>query len=265
LLRQVLPLDEEYRPVAGYGVDAVGDIASRAARGLLHKYAGRALLISTGSCAVHCRYCFRRHFPYAEEVAAAARWSEALAYLRANPDVDEVILSGGDPLSLATTKLAELTDALATLPGIRRFRLHTRLPIVLPERADPELGDWLTSLPWPTVVVVHSNHAREIDASVQAALTALAGAGARLMNQSVLLRGVNDSVPALIELSERLFEAGVQPYYLHQLDRVAGAAHFEVDDATARALVAAVRTRLPGYLVPQLVRETAGATSKLPL
>jgi EF-P beta-lysylation protein EpmB len=265
LLRQVLPLDEEYRPVAGYGVDAVGDIASRAARGLLHKYAGRALLISTGSCAVHCRYCFRRHFPYAEEIAAAAGWSEALAYLRANPDVDEVILSGGDPLSLATTKLAELTDALATLPGIRRFRLHTRLPIVLPERADPELGDWLTSLPWPTVVVVHSNHAREIDASVQAALTALAGAGARLMNQSVLLRGVNDSVPALIELSERLFEAGVQPYYLHQLDRVAGAAHFEVDDATARALVAAVRTRLPGYLVPQLVRETAGATSKLPL
>jgi EF-P beta-lysylation protein EpmB len=265
LLRQVLPLDEEYRPVSGYGTDAVGDLASRGARGLLHKYEGRALLVATGSCAVHCRYCFRRHFPYGDEVAAADGWRDAIAYLQARPDVSEVILSGGDPLSLATAKLAELTDALRALPQIRRLRLHTRLPIVLPERIDADLLAWTASLPWPVVVVVHANHAQELDGAVPQALMALDWAGARLLNQSVLLRDVNDDAGALIRLSERLFECGVLPYYLHQLDRVAGAAHFAVDDVRALALVDEVRAQLPGYLVPQLVREVAGAASKVAL
>jgi EF-P beta-lysylation protein EpmB len=265
LLRQVLPLDEEYRPVAGYGTDAVGDLPSRAARGLLHKYEGRALLVATGSCAVHCRYCFRRHFPYGEEIAAANGWREALGYLEARPDVDEVILSGGDPLSLSTAKLAEFTRALAARPGIRRLRLHTRLPVVLPERIDAELADWIRGLPWPLVVVIHANHANEIDADVARALETLRAAGARLLNQSVLLRGVNDSAGTLAELSERLFDCQVPPYYLHQLDRVAGAAHFEVPDAEAMRIHAGLRARLPGYLVPLLVREAAGEPNKLPL
>ena len=265
LLRQVLPLDEEFRPVPGFDADAVGDLPSRGARGLLHKYHGRALLIATGSCAVHCRYCFRRHFPYGEEIAAAEGWRNALDYLRANPDVHEVILSGGDPLSLATGKLSELTDALRGLPQVRRLRLHTRLPVVLPERVDTELTEWLAALPWPVVVVIHANHAQEIDASVASALARLARAGVRLYNQSVLLRGVNDDVDALAALSERLFDVGVQPYYLHQLDKVAGAAHFEVADDRARALAAQLRARLPGFLVPELVREIPGAASKLPL
>jgi EF-P beta-lysylation protein EpmB len=265
LLRQVLPLDEEYRPMPGFGTDAVGDLSSRGARGLLHKYEGRALLVATGSCAIHCRYCFRRHFPYGDEIAAADGWRDALAYLDARPDVSEVILSGGDPLSLATSKLSELTLALHRRPAVRRLRLHTRLPIVLPERVDAELVDWVAALPWPVVVVVHANHGQELSGEVGSALGRLRRAGARLFNQSVLLRDVNDDVAALAELSERLFECGVQPYYLHQLDRVAGAAHFEVDDARARTLHDGLRGRLPGYLVPQLVRETAGAASKLPL
>ncbi|KFN44564.1 EF-P beta-lysylation protein EpmB [Arenimonas oryziterrae] len=265
LLRQVLPVVDEDRLVAGFDLDAVGDAAARGATGLIHKYEGRALLIATGSCAVHCRYCFRRHFPYGEETAAANHWQAALDYLRADPGISEVLLSGGDPLSLATGKLAELTDALRTLPQIRRLRLHTRLPVVLPERIDEELLTWLARLPWPVVVVIHANHAREIDASVGQAVAALRRTGATVLNQAVLLRGINDEAGRLAELSERLFEIGVLPYYLHQLDRVAGAAHFEVDDATAIALHRELMTRLPGYLVPRLVREIPGEASKTPV
>lgn len=262
LLRQVLPLDDEMRPVPGFGVDAVGDGAAKAGQGVIHKYEGRALLVATGSCAVHCRYCFRRHFPYADETAAAGGWASALDAIRADPSIEEVLLSGGDPLSLATSKLAELTDALRAIPHVRRLRIHTRLPIVLPERVDTELCQWLQALPWPVVVVVHANHANEFDASVDTAMHALRDAGALLLNQAVLLEGVNDSVDALAALSERGLAAGVLPYYLHQLDRVAGAAHFEIDDATALALHAALVARQSGYLVPRLVREVAGDTSK---
>ena len=265
LLRQVLPLDEELRPVPGFDLDAVGDSAARAGRGLIRKYRGRALLVATGSCAVHCRYCFRRHFPYAEETAAAGGWHDAVAAIAADPGIDEVILSGGDPLSLATPKLAELTRALAPLAHVKRLRVHTRLPIVLPERVDEELVGWIATLPWPVTVVVHANHGNEFDADVDAAMARLRATGATLLNQAVLLRGVNDSLDALAALSERGFEAGVLPYYLHQLDRVAGAAHFEVDDARALALHAALRDHLPGYLVPRLVREVAGDGSKRPL
>ncbi len=265
LLRQVLPLDDELRPVPGFDLDAVGDSAARAGRGLIRKYRGRALLVATGSCAVHCRYCFRRHFPYAEETAAAGGWHDAVTAIAADPAIDEVILSGGDPLSLATPKLGELTRALAPLAHVKRLRVHTRLPIVLPERVDEELVGWIATLPWPVTVVVHANHGNEFDADVDAAMARLRATGATLLNQAVLLRGVNDSLDALAALSERGFEAGVLPYYLHQLDRVAGAAHFEVDDARALALHAALRDHLPGYLVPRLVREVAGDGSKRPL
>ena len=265
LLRQVLPLDDEMRPMPGFSLDAVGDGAAKAADGVIRKYNGRALLVSTGSCAIHCRYCFRRHFPYAEETAAAAGWRSAVDVIRADASIDEVILSGGDPWSLSTAKLAELTDALSSVSHLRRLRVHTRLPVVLPERIDEGLLAWLAALPWPVTVVIHANHANEFDAGVDAALGKLRAAGATLLNQAVLLRGVNDDVDALADLSERGHAAGVLPYYLHQLDRVQGAAHFEVDDARARDLHAALAARLSGYLVPRLVREVAGDPGKRPL
>ena len=265
LLRQVLPLDDEMRPMPGFSLDAVGDGAAKAASGVIRKYRGRALLVATGSCANNCRYCFRRHFPYAEETAAAGGWAQAVALIRADAGIDEVILSGGDPWSLSTPKLAELTDALAEVPHIKRLRVHTRLPVVLPERVDEALLGWLRALPWPVTVVLHANHASEFDASVDAALARLREAGTILLNQAVLLRGVNDSVDALAALSERGFAAGVLPYYLHQLDRVQGAAHFEVHEDEARRLHRALAARLSGYLVPRLVREVAGDPGKRPL
>jgi EF-P beta-lysylation protein EpmB len=265
LLRQVLPIDDEDRVVPGFGLDAVGDLAASGGAGIIHKYEGRALLVATGSCAIHCRYCFRRHFPYGEQTAAAGHWRQALDYLAKDTSVHEVLLSGGDPLSLATAKLDELTQGLAALPHVTRLRLHTRLPVVLPERVDAELLAWLAGLPQQVVVVVHANHGNEIDASVASALRALRQTGATVLNQSVLLRGVNDDVASLATLSERLFAAGTLPYYLHQLDRVAGSAHFEVDDARALALHAGLAAQLPGYLVPRLVREVAGAPAKLAL
>jgi EF-P beta-lysylation protein EpmB len=265
LLRQVLPLDAEMQPMPGFTLDAVGDGAAKAGHGVIRKYRGRALLIATGSCAIHCRYCFRRHFPYAEETAAAAGWREAVEAIRADASIDEVILSGGDPWSLATPKVAELTDALTTVPHLRRLRIHTRLPVVLPERVDDALIDWLAALPWPVTIVLHANHANEFDAHVDAALARLRATGAMLLNQAVLLRGVNDSVDALAALSERGHAAGVLPYYLHQLDRVQGAAHFEVPDDTALRLHRELAARVSGYLVPKLVREVAGDPGKRPL
>ena len=265
LLRQVLPLDDEMRPMPGFGLDAVGDGAAKTAPGVIQKYRGRALLVATGSCAIHCRYCFRRHFPYAEETAARDGWREAVDLIRQDASIEEVLLSGGDPLSLSNGKLAELTGALADIPHLRRLRIHSRLPIVVPERVDDGLMGWLSTLPWPVTLVVHANHANEFDGTVDAALGRLRAAGVHLLNQAVLLRGVNDSVDALAALSERGFRAGVLPYYLHQLDRVAGVAHFEVDDAHARALHAGLAARLSGYLVPRLVREIPGDTGKRPL
>ncbi len=265
LLLQVLPQAAELIEAMGYSLDAVGDMDARVAGGVLHKYSGRALLIATGSCAVNCRYCFRRHFPYAEETAAADRWRQAIGYIRADASIAEVILSGGDPLSLSTPKLAEVTDALAAIAHIKRLRIHTRLPVVLPERVDAQFLAWLRALPWPIAIVLHANHANEIDDGVADACVRLRDAGATLLNQSVLLRGVNDDVDALADLSARLFDCGVVPYYLHQLDRVAGAAHFAVDDVRARDLVEQLRGRVSGYLVPRLVREIAGERAKTAL
>jgi len=262
LLLQVLARQIENHRVDGFVHDPVGDAEAKRTPGVLHKYAGRALLIVTGSCAVHCRYCFRRHFPYAEQSVTPAQWDAALLYLQAQDDVEEILLSGGDPLSLDTPKLAALCQRLRALPQLKRLRIHTRLPVVLPARVDAELIRFLHSLPWNLSIVVHCNHGQEIDAETKAAFTRLRSSGAILLNQTVLLRGINDTVAAQRGLSEALFDAGVLPYYLHQLDPVAGAAHFSVTDDAAVALVHSLRTQLPGYLVPRLVREVAGEPNK---
>ncbi len=262
LLRQILPLREELDHHPNFCLDAVGDLLALEGIGVIQKYAGRALLITTGHCAVHCRYCFRRHFPYSEELAAREQWASALAYLRSNSEIDEVLLSGGDPLSLSTAKLHELTDALRTISHVKRLRIHTRQPIVLPERVDASLLEWLASLTWPSVMVLHINHPNEIDQEVATALQEIKKTGIQLLNQAVLLRGVNDRLDTQIELNTKLFDHGVLPYYLHQLDRVTGTAHFEVSDELALVLIEAMRAKLPGYLLPRLVREIAGEDSK---
>ena len=265
LLRQVLPLGDELLAAPGYGLDPVGDAAARRAPGVLHKYAGRVLLTATGACAVHCRYCFRRHFPYAEENAAAGQWRAALDYLASDPTIEEVILSGGDPLMLSDRRLEEFIRSAEAVASLQRLRIHSRLPVVLPERVTPELVRVLATTRLHVVLVIHANHSREIDDTVQSACERIRLAGITLLNQSVLLRGVNDDVDALVELSRALFAAGVLPYYLHMLDRVQGAAHFEVGAERARKLQSALQARLPGYLVPRLVREIAGQSHKVAL
>ncbi len=265
LLRQILPVKHELEDAAEYVSDPLGERAALRAPGLLQKYKGRALLITTSACAVHCRYCFRREFPYSEQTSEAPRWSAALAELAADSSLEEVILSGGDPLSLSDARLRSLTDALAKVPHIRRLRVHTRQPVVLPSRVDDGLVSWLRSLRMPAVFVLHANHPNEIDASVRVACETLRETGVTLLNQSVLLRGVNDDVEVLAELSRRLFDVGVLPYYLHVLDQVRGAAHFAVSDLEARAIAGELASRLSGYLVPRLVREVHGAPAKVTL
>lgn len=264
LLLQVLPHRFERAAVAGFSGDPVGE-AGLAERGsLLQKYAGRALLLLTGACAIHCRYCFRRGYPYAGHVGQTAL-AAGLAAIAADTDIGEVILSGGDPLVLDDAALAALCARLAAIPHVRRLRIHSRLPVVLPARMTAGLLATLQQQPFATVLVVHANHPRELDDEVRQALLNARAAGLHLLNQAVLLRAVNDTEDTLVTLSERLFDCGVLPYYVHLLDRVAGAAHFEVEEARARDLEAALRARLPGYLVPRFVREVAGAPSKLPL
>lgn len=262
LLLQVLPLGAELEDVPGYVADAVGDLAAKAGPGLLHKYEGRALLVTTGACAVHCRYCFRRHFPYEDENASRAGFGPALDAIRADPGIGEVILSGGDPLMLSDRRLATLFAGLRDIPQVHRIRIHTRLPVVLPERIDETFLEAWSAVPLQKVVVVHANHAREIDGDVSAAIAGLRATSTTVLNQAVLLRGVNDRVTDLAALSEALFAAGALPYYLHVLDRVAGAAHFDLPQRDAQHLVAELATHLPGYLVPRLVREEPGAPAK---
>ncbi len=265
LLRQVLPLRDEAIQAPGFGRDAVGDLDTVRAGGILHKYQGRALLIATGACAIHCRYCFRRHFPYGEINASRNAWRDTLAELSTDSSIEEVILSGGDPLSLSDRRLSELAELLDGIPHLKRLRIHTRLPIVLPERVDAALMSWLSRGRLQRVVVVHANHAQELDAEVARALHMMADAGATLLNQSVLLRGVNDSSDSIIALSKRLFDCRVMPYYLHMLDKVEGTTHFEVADSDAARIMREVAAALPGYLVPRLVREQAGEPNKLPV
>ncbi len=264
LLLQVLPHHLEFKKNKGFTADPVGDGEAMVAPGVLHKYRGRALLVTTGACAVHCRYCFRRHYPYTDASAGRDEWQGALNYLRDNEDVEEVILSGGDPLSLSDLRLARLVAALDDIPHLRYLRLHTRLPVVLPQRVNADLLTWLSASRLRKTLVIHSNHPRELDEDVGAALTRLRQADVTLLNQSVLLRGINDDSGILAQLSHGLHQQHVLPYYLHCLDRVDGAAHFEVGGTVAGQIMKQLRERLPGFLVPQLVREQAGAPYKLP-
>jgi EF-P beta-lysylation protein EpmB len=265
LLLQVLPERQESVVAAGFSDDPVGDRASSAERGVLHKYRGRVLLIATGACAVHCRYCFRQAYPYASEHAGTDQWRAAIDYIAADGSIEEVILSGGDPLMLPTRRLRELTTRLAGIEHIRRLRIHTRLPVILPDRVTANLLDWLGELPWPVVMVIHANHANEFDAAVSNALQDLRQRGVHLLNQAVLLAGINDSPAKLADLMRRSFEAGALPYYLHLLDPVSGAHRFETDTSRAVAMVDELRRELSGYLVPRLVREVAGEPYKLPV
>jgi EF-P beta-lysylation protein EpmB len=265
LLRQVLPLEAETLAVSEFTTDPVGDLSASLQPGLLQKYYGRVLMVTTGACAVHCRYCFRRHFPYAVAPRSLTDWLGAIEQIESDASIHEVILSGGDPLTLVDPLLAQLVHRLEKIPHLRRIRLHTRLPIVIPQRVTAELLDWLTGTRLTPVVVVHINHPAEIDTVVSAALAKLNAAGIPLLNQAVLLRGVNDNVDVLAELSERLIDLHVLPYYLHQLDRVAGAAHFEVPVERGRQIVAELQRRLPGYAVPRYVQEIIGRDHKVAL
>ena len=264
LLLQVLARSQELTDTVGYGPDPLGEIgAANPVRGIIHKYHGRVLLIVSGGCAINCRYCFRRHFPYTENQNSRREWREALDYIRRDEDISEVILSGGDPLLASDDHLGELVTQVAEITHVRRLRIHTRLPVVIPDRVTSGLLEAITRRNLQTVAVIHSNHSNEFDGAVDAALARMSRAGIKLLNQSVLLAGINDTVAALTALSERLFAAGVLPYYLHLLDRVQGAAHFDVPEARARELLAGITATLPGYLVPKLVREVAGAPSKV--
>lgn len=265
LLLQVLHSPLEELPAPGYDTDPVGDLPARATGSALHKYHGRILVVATGACAIHCRYCFRRHFPYGDFALRQPALADILAYLSHHPDIDEVILSGGDPLSLSDERLEPLMETLGALPQIRRLRLHTRLPVVVGQRVTEALLALIRRVEAAVVVVIHANHPNELDGEIKAHLGRLADAAALVLNQSVLLRRVNDDATVLARLSHRLFEAGVMPYYLHQLDPVAGAAHFQVDDTTAVGIMEGLRACLPGYLVPRLVRERPGAPFKIPL
>lgn len=262
LLLQVLPVAREMQRVPGFSQDPLQENDHNPVPGLLHKYPNRVLLTLTGACAVNCRYCFRRHFPYVDNVPARANWDAALDYIRAHPEIEEVILSGGDPLILKDHLLAEFATVLETIPHVVRLRIHTRLPIVIPQRVTDEWIQWMTRSRFQMVVVLHSNHPNEIDTHVKIAMKKLRDASITVLNQSVLLKDVNDTVPALVELSKRLFDAGVLPYYLHLLDKVDGAAHFDVDEVTANALISEIKKQLPGFLVPKLAREVPGMLSK---
>jgi len=265
LLRQVFPDVREDEAVAGFGADPLDEKDFQPTPGILHKYHGRVLLLLTAACAIHCRYCFRRHFPYSGSNPLNSHWPASMEYLHTHTDVREIIFSGGDPLMLDDDKLAALIRDLETIPHLGRLRIHTRMPVVAPERISAEFIECLQQSRLHPVVVVHVNHTRELGKPARQALRALRNAGITLLNQSVLLRGINDSAAVLVELSESLFELGVLPYYLHLLDPVAGAAHFRVDTVTAKRLHAEMQKLLPGYLVPRLVREVAGFPNKQPL
>jgi EF-P beta-lysylation protein EpmB len=261
LLRQVLPLDAELAR-ADLPLDAVGDVPAQRASGLLQKYQGRALLVLTGACAVNCRFCFRRHFPYDMSPKGFGAWEPALANLARDRSIEEVILSGGDPFAITDAWLEQLSKRLGQIGHLKRLRIHTRFPVVIPERLGEHLLTWLSASRLQPIVVLHINHPREMTNALAAGVRELLGRGVLVLNQSVLLAGVNDDVLTLQQLSERLLEARILPYYLHQLDRVQGVTHFEVSETTGRALIESLRQRLPGYAIPRYVREIPGMPGK---
>jgi L-lysine 2,3-aminomutase len=265
LLLQVMPLGDELISSPGYNNDPLEEADSNPIPGLIHKYQGRVLLIVSPSCAIHCRYCFRRHFPYDDNKPSRTQWQQALDYIAADDSINEVIYSGGDPLSSNDKQLQWLTDQIAAIPHITRLRVHTRLPVMIPQRITDSCLEWLSQTHLKVVMVLHVNHAQELDHEVGEALSKLKQSGVTLLNQAVLLKGINDSVQAQVDLSERLFELGALPYYLHLLDKVKGAAHFDMNVEEARHLHLSLQGQLPGFLVPKLVQEIPGAASKTPL
>ncbi len=265
LLRQILPLGEEMTPQPGFVRDPVGDAGATLASGLLQKYHGRALLVTTGACAVHCRYCFRRHYPYSTVPKGIEAWNEALQIIESDPTIKEVLLSGGDPLMLVDSALSDLVKRIDNIPHVERIRIHTRLPVMIPARVTEGLLRLFSACTSRIVFVVHVNHPNEMDSSVADSFSKLRKSGITLLNQSVLLDRVNDDADTLVDLSEKLFRTGVLPYYLHQLDSVAGASHFAVSLEQGKWLLSELRRRLPGYLVPCFVAELSGEPYKTPL
>lgn len=265
LLTQVLATDHEQAVVAGFFDDPVGDLQVQVLPGLLKKYSGRALLIVGGACAIHCRYCFRRNFPYSDVPKSRSGWQAAIDSIARDSSLEEVILSGGDPLMVADSNLQWIVDQLNSVAHIRRIRIHTRMPVVIPQRVCPSLVEWIKSSRAAIYIVLHANHANEIDASVARAADKLRTSGATLLNQAVLLRGVNDTPDAQLELCTKLLDLQILPYYLHQLDRVSGTAHFEVSRQVGLEIIEYLRRKLPGYGVPQYVREQSGQPFKMPL
>jgi EF-P beta-lysylation protein EpmB len=263
LLRQVLPLQEELISVAGYSTDPIKELAYTN-KGIIHKYRGRVLLLVTGHCAINCRYCFRRHFPYEENRLSRDQWLDTIKIIAADTSIEEVIYSGGDPLASNDKQLAWLTQQIAAIPHIKRLRIHSRLPVVIPERINDECLSWLSNHRLDTAFVLHINHANEISPALIGAITHLRNAGIIVLNQTVLLKNINDSVGTLKDLSDQLFAAGVLPYYLHLFDPVSGAAHFDVSLKEAKQLHQEMLACLPGYLVPKLVKDIEGEASKIP-
>lgn len=265
LLLQVLPQDRETDFQPGFSNDPLEEISQNPAPGIIHKYNGRVLLVVTGACAIHCRYCFRRHFPYEDNSPSQKQWQQSLEYIAQDNSISEVILSGGDPLAASDRLLTNLVEQLSEIPHLKRLRVHTRLPVVIPNRITEECLHWMTGTRLKPVVVLHSNHPQEIDQNVSDMVATLQQHHIPVFNQAVLLANINDNSDTLIELSETLFEAGITPYYLHLLDKVAGSAHFEVDEARAKRLMDDLLKALPGYLVPKLVRESAKVPFKVPI
>lgn len=265
LLLQVLPHHLELEEHPEFVTDPLGEEAANQLPGVLHKYKSRFLLTLTGACAVHCRYCFRRHFPYQENLPKNEDWLNIKNYIESNPDINEVILSGGDPLTLSNRKLALWLERLSSLKQVKILRIHSRVPIVIPNRIDEELISLLKNSRLRIILVVHSNHASELDDFTCSKLLQLSEHHITVLNQAVLLKGVNDSAQTLTDLSYRLFEARVMPYYLHVLDKVKGAQHFDLIPFEIDAIYQDVLASLPGYLVPKLVREIAGEKNKTPL
>ncbi|VAW56442.1 Lysine 2,3-aminomutase [hydrothermal vent metagenome] len=264
LFLQVMAQSQEMHQVEGYVHDPVGDLNANKSPGLLHKYQGRVLLITTGVCAVHCRYCFRRHFPYQQQQAGRDQWSQAINYIQQDNSIKEVILSGGDPLVLSDDKLSSLITQLEAIPHLTRLRIHSRLPVVLPDRITDQFINRLKNSRFNVCLVIHANHANEITHAEKDIFNQLKQANVYLLNQAVLLYGINHKIQQQIDLSEALYNAGVLPYYLHLLDPVQGAAHFDVNLKQAQNLITQMQNQLPGFLVPKLVREISGETSKTP-
>ena len=265
LLKQVLPIQAELEHHPAFSMDPLGEKPKNQQAGVIHKYRDRLLFIVSNTCAVNCRFCFRRHFPYDENRLNRQQWEAALEYVRQDKEVSEVIFSGGDPLALNDKRLSWLAHELAGIPHIQRLRIHTRFPIMIPQRITTEMLDWFAGTRLQPIMVSHCNHVNEIDSAVIEAFGNLKKADVTLLNQTVLLKGINDSVDSLEALSRKLFRHGVMPYYLHLLDKIQGAAHFDTEQAAAQRLVGKLASRCSGYLVPKLVREIAGIPSKTTL